>query len=254
MKKICGIYMICNTVNNHVYIGQSIDVHGRYKSHISRLKANIHSNQHLQYAWNKYGETVFSFQLLKACKPQYLNRFEKLYIKIYNAEGDDGYNMTSGGEGRCNYKMSLESKKKCSEAKIGDKNPMYGKNGKLHHMYGIRGKYHPNYGKHFTQEHKDKISQSLMGHKVLKEVRDKISKTKTGTKLSQEKKDEMACTRNTTGYFRVIKYKDNNYKQGFCWRYVYRDDDGKAYTLQSATLNKLEEKVKANNLIWKKIK
>ena len=48
---------------------------------------------------NKYGIENFTFTLVKACKPQYLNRFEKLYIRIYQTTNDNyGYNKTIGGD------------------------------------------------------------------------------------------------------------------------------------------------------------
>lgn len=251
MKKISGIYMIHNTVNNHVYIGQSIDIYTRWRAHINQLDNNTHDNMHLQNAWNKYGEQSFCFKLIKACKQKYLNRFEKLYIKIYDAY-NTGYNMTKGGDGLYGHIISEDTKRKLSILKMGDKNPMYGKKGKKHHMYGVVGENHPNYGKKFTKEHKDKISQSLKGHHVSEDTCKKISQSKTGKRLSKEVKDKMAYDRNTTGYFRVIKYKTNQYKQGFCWRYVY-NNNGKIKTLQSYSLNELEKKVKKRGLLWRKL-
>ena len=39
-EKICGIYMIQNTVNGKVYIGQSADVIERFGRHRSALHTN----------------------------------------------------------------------------------------------------------------------------------------------------------------------------------------------------------------------
>ena len=66
--------------------------------HCSKLKNNNHQNNHLQRAWNKYGKDNFNIFILKSCKPRYLNRLEKMYIRIYGSFYD-GYNLTKGGEG-----------------------------------------------------------------------------------------------------------------------------------------------------------
>ena len=59
-----GIYKIENKVNGKVYIGQSIDIEKRWKSHISYLNKGIHRNKHLQSAWDKYGEGNFDKKIL----------------------------------------------------------------------------------------------------------------------------------------------------------------------------------------------
>lgn len=85
-KKISCIYKITCKPNNKIYIGQSIDVYDRlFRQHRTQLRNNSHDNSHLQNAFNKYGEENFEFELIKACKIKYLDRFEKLYIRIYDA-------------------------------------------------------------------------------------------------------------------------------------------------------------------------
>lgn len=97
MKSVSGIYSITNKINNYMYVGQSINVYQRLKNHLNSLQLNKHENEYLQRAWNKYGKEAFEFKLIKACKPKYLNRFEKLYIKKYNSY-HNGYNNTIGGD------------------------------------------------------------------------------------------------------------------------------------------------------------
>lgn len=133
MNIVSGIYCIENIVNQKKYIGQSIDVNRRLSAHIRMLKNNNHDNEYLQRAYNKYGKDVFSYYLIKACKPKYLNRFEKLYIRVYDTY-INGYNLSKGGDiaptfaGLTHTNMT---KQKMSQIKkeqyIGKNNPMYGK-------------------------------------------------------------------------------------------------------------------------------
>ena len=97
-----GIYKITNMVNGKVYIGQSVDVEVRWRSHKSELRGNYHENPYLQNSWNKYGEDNFKFEIIESCNQEDLNKLEIYYIKEYNsyirAENSNGYNMTEGGD------------------------------------------------------------------------------------------------------------------------------------------------------------
>lgn len=53
-RKMVAVYKIYNKINGKFYIGSSIDLGERWKSHIDELNRNVHDNFHLQNAWNKY--------------------------------------------------------------------------------------------------------------------------------------------------------------------------------------------------------
>ena len=57
---------------------------------------------------------------------------------------------------------------------------------------------------------------------------------------------------NTTGYFRVSTTKCSQCKQGFIYRYQYRENNIKK-AIFSTDLKKLEQKVKEQKLPWRKI-
>lgn len=109
----------------------------------------------------------------------------------------------------------------------------------------------------------------ILGYKHSQEARKKMSEAQKGEnnpmygktgenhpmfrkKHSQETKKKMSEVRNTSGYFRVSKHKDKKCKQGFRWRYWYREN-GKRKSISSIDIKKLEKKVKAQGLIWGKI-
>ena len=92
---ITGIYKFTNTINNKVYIGQSVDVQHRKREHL-RHKEDSYFHKALQ----KHGNNNFIFEVLEECDKTLLNEREKHWISYYQSnERDKGYNLTSGGEG-----------------------------------------------------------------------------------------------------------------------------------------------------------
>ena len=55
---------------------------------------------------------------------------------------------------------------------------------------------------------------------------------------------------NTTGYYRVSKKYDNRLKQGFSWRYTWRED-GKLKSISSVDIHILRRKVQKRKLPWR---
>lgn len=273
---ICGIYKIENKINGKVYIGQSVNIKRRWTRHKRELNNNIHGNNHLQRAWNEYGSKYFSFELIKACKPKYLNRFEKLYIRIFDSmDYNKGYNNDSGGfeckqfsehallkmqqnnKGKNNpmygRKHSEETKTKIAKSKIGKKRSKATIQKMIQNRPDMSGENNPMYGKHHTEETRKLLSElnsgennywygktgkeaPCYGHEHSKETRELISMN--GSK-----------SKNTSGYYRVSKLKDGHCKQGFIWRYLYYEN-GKQKVICSVDIHKLEEKVKNKGLKW----
>jgi group I intron endonuclease len=87
-EKLCGIYEIINVINDHSYIGQSIDIEGRKNQHFNILGRGKHHNPHLQYAFNEYGEENFVFEILFLCDPEDLTLYEQMFVDefkpVYN--------------------------------------------------------------------------------------------------------------------------------------------------------------------------
>lgn len=106
----CGIYCIKNLINNKIYIGKTNDLQSRWKNHLFVLRANTHSNKHLQTAFNKYGESNFEFIVLLSFNyfnNDELNQLEIQYIQEYKSYINTfGYNKTLGGDGRSHTEES----------------------------------------------------------------------------------------------------------------------------------------------------
>lgn len=94
-----GVYQIVNEVNGKKYIGSSINIENRYKTHLSNLRNNKHPNKKLQNAANRYGLNKFYLQILEICEPDELLTIEQDHID--SADKDTLYNLTfianSGG-------------------------------------------------------------------------------------------------------------------------------------------------------------
>lgn len=120
-KRISCVYRITNKVNGKVYIGQTINFGKRSKEHFSTLRKNIHRNQYLQHAFNKYGEESFQIDILKLCPHDKLDEFEIYYMKKYDSLNKKvGYNMLTGGNER--RIVPEEVRKKISAAHKGRRN------------------------------------------------------------------------------------------------------------------------------------
>lgn len=167
-----GIYCFKNLVNGKVYIGQSVNIQRRYKQHLSNIN-NLKHQEAIYLALRKYGVENFSFEILKECDINNLSKFEQYYISKYDAYGCNGYNETVGGEGSIGYKHTKESKEKMSASRKGrivnEEWKQHMRDSSTHHTPW-------NKDKKLSEEHKEKISNSLSGHKHTIDSKEKMSK------------------------------------------------------------------------------
>jgi len=124
------IYRISNSVNDKVYIGQTIrSLDARLKRHFHDACRNPGSRLKIHRAINKYGTDKFSIeQIDEASSQEELNEKERYWIKKYDSM-TNGYNMTEGGDGGNTYSSRSPSqmkatKKKLSKANFGRNNGM----------------------------------------------------------------------------------------------------------------------------------
>jgi len=117
-----GIYQIRNTINNKVYIGLSKNTENRIYSHKKCLIRNLHENIHLQSSFNKYGESVFLFEMIEECDEDKLSEREKYWIKKYKSHDRSyGYNRTYGGEfGKLSDEIYIEYSKRLKGCTISE--------------------------------------------------------------------------------------------------------------------------------------
>jgi group I intron endonuclease len=113
-ERRAGIYMIRNEVTGDRYYGSSVNLRTRSAQHSYTLRRGVHRNRWLQYSWNKYGETAFTFAVLAVLERADVLATEQ---RLLNANvGSDGcMNLASDASApMLGRKHSSESRAKTS--------------------------------------------------------------------------------------------------------------------------------------------
>ena len=148
------IYQIINKDTGLFYVGSTKDIKRRLREHRSTLKRNVHHCQHLQNAWNKYGESAFAFESFDSLADNVsdLHSIEQHLLDIYNgadllynaSRRAGGGSVPSGIENpakrpdvriklqqawieRRKRDISPETRQRMSLSNTGSNNGMYGK-------------------------------------------------------------------------------------------------------------------------------
>jgi group I intron endonuclease len=150
MSNKAYIYLIKNSINEKVYVGQTLrEVSKRWRQHIKDLKYSNRQNK-IYRAMRKHGFENFHYEILEEVEnytPEILDELETKYITQYDSYSN-GYNETRGGRrGSIGYKHRPESILKMKEntkKKFGKENPNYG-------------------GKNYTDKSKKRMSEAKQG-------------------------------------------------------------------------------------------
>ena len=166
--------------NGKTYIGQTVrPIEVRLEEHeTGKSKGCRRIYNAIQYhGWENIEKDWYY------CPDEDLNKHEELMVEVLGTLTPGGYNLREGGGNH--GKASEETKQKCRESKLGDKNHNYGKNGEKHHNFGIPR----------SKEVKQKISEALLGEKSYmfgiprsKESKQKQSEALLGDKHHKSKR------------------------------------------------------------------
>ena len=109
------IYIITNSINDKVYIGQTIQtLKSRWQAHC-RKGSLEEQNMQIKRAIKKYGKENFSIKELERCSIAELDEKEIYYISLYDSY-NKGYNSTKGGKsGTKELKLDIEQQNDCIE-------------------------------------------------------------------------------------------------------------------------------------------
>lgn len=178
-----GIYKITCTANGKIYVGSSNDLMRRWWQHRRALSLNNHRNKHLQNAWNKYGETVFSFEIVELVMPWALIDREQYWLDKLRPFGEAGFNIAEDAENPARgRKLSIEHRANVSVALMG-------------HVVSVetRAKISAAHkGKKSSPDAIEKRAARLRGRKLSPAHIQKISAIHKGKKLKPEQVHQMA--------------------------------------------------------------
>ena len=166
------VYIHINNINNKKYVGitkTSLSKRwGKNGSEYIRDKSSVFGRAIQKYGWENFAHEIFATNLSKerACELEiFLIKMLRTRDKAY------GYNIQPGGQlGNAGVVFSEESKQKMREAKLGTK---------------------------LTEEHKRRISESLIGHQPAKftdESKEKLRLANIGKTLSDDTKVKISNT------------------------------------------------------------
>ncbi len=115
--RISGIYKIENTTTGEFYIGSSVDIQKRWKSHNSDLCAGRHCNCYLQCLWDKYGKDSFVWVILEETESIRMSLIEReqFYIEAFHPT----LNINPFATNNMGRTLSEETKRKIASSHIG---------------------------------------------------------------------------------------------------------------------------------------
>jgi len=206
------VYLILNTLNGNVYIGQSVNLKVRWGQHRYSLRNSKHHCPHLQRAWSKYGEESFDWIVVESnLSQEEANLYEQAYIEWY-AGLELAYNPTWRHKGK--GKMSAEQISRISEnhKRLGIRPPTrkgispsleaiekqkqtYQKNAppKKKHYCSTCGNEKSFYYRKYCDKCLDKARKDYAKTRICsEEQRKKISESKKGIFPSQESKKKIS--------------------------------------------------------------
>lgn len=92
------IYLLTNTCNGKVYVGQTKSLDDRMQRHLKEVRRG--TNRHLYDAIRKYGADRFRVEVIEEVSDSDADDAECMWIEFYGSDNRElGYNMTKGGGG-----------------------------------------------------------------------------------------------------------------------------------------------------------
>lgn len=168
---ISCIYTITNKINGKFYLGKTNNFLYRMSKHKYTLRNKIHINEHLQRAWDKYGEDNFIFEVLEEYDVEHLISMEHYWCNLLDAFNyNRAYNIRPThpfGKGTNSTEMREKVKKALTGKKLSEEHKL---------KLSLAKK-----GKKLSDETKQKMSDSAIGKSKSIETKKRISEAKLGS-------------------------------------------------------------------------
>ena len=233
VKKVRGIYKVTNKVNGKVYIGQSVDIGRRWRTHMT-AKDDIYFHKAIQ----KYGVENFEWEVIEQCKKSELDEREIYWIEYYDSF-NKGYNCTKGGDGNSgegspNWKGGISSDpeygKQWYEANKEKMKEYY------EEYYEVNKEKRKEYDKEYYEVNKEKKKEYYEANKEKRKEYREANKEKIKEKRKEYDKQ----------YYEENKEKRKQYRKQY---YEVNKEKRKQYRKQyyEANKEKMKEKRKQRN-------
>ena len=181
-QNIIGVYRISNTLSGRYYIGYSVNINKRFKTHRYKLKNNCHDNIFLQRAYNLDGEDKFIYDIIHICNTEdEAKEIELTYLSDLNIR-KDLYNLNfnnSGGDLLTNHPEKEEIRKRIIKTQKENMSKLTPE--ERSEKYGKIGEKNGMYGKTHSEEARKKFSEINKGNSYCK-----------GIKRSEETKQKLS--------------------------------------------------------------
>lgn len=161
------VYLITNTVNGKMYVGQTIQDVQRYWEYNKRCAESGKNHKPALYAAiRKYGRDSFRIHVLcSASSKAEMDSLEKLAILSFGTKTKDhGYNLTDGGDGTVGAERTEEWKRNISKGNTGK---TWDDDRRLRSSISRRGKV-------LSEAHKCRIGDGVRGKAKPKEWVEKL--------------------------------------------------------------------------------
>jgi group I intron endonuclease len=246
------IYKITNLVSKKCYIGETKEVspEKRWQRHIQTIKNNKGCPA-LRDAIKKYGIEKFKFEVLIICFDEDRFIYEKEYIKKYNSQVPNGYNILPGGEGGgfLGKTHSEETRKKIGESGkvFREKNPNHFETYREKHTEAMK-KVDISSALKNSEKFKKAMEERRISGKISEETKKKISESVTKYLSNNREKHRNAIT-SAIGK-KITQYTKDNI---FVKEYISIAEAGRTSGVKGKTIqNVLSGRNKtAGGFIWK---
>ena len=237
-------YMVTNNINGKVYVGS-------HSWSGEGIDPNYYgSGTAITRAVKKYGKENFQVEVLY------------YYETVEECRADEERILTEYNVKDCPHSYNLKNSAigMTSEDMTGENNPNYGKHfseehrkklseskkGEKHPLYGKRGKDSPNYGKHHTEEARQKMSQARKGKRGKDtSMYGKHHTEETRKKMSQAnnyRKTPIVAIQKDTGKIRVFESITECARQlNLCKSHIYYYLNGRCKTCKGYTFKYIEQ-------------
>jgi group I intron endonuclease len=194
-----GVYQIRNLTTGNVYVGSSVNVMSRLRSHLRVLEIGKHFNRYLQNAFDKYGEEDFVFELLICCPRDEMRRREKSFI---DATAGCHYNIREiDPDSSLGIHLSKETRARISEGQRRRTGVRHWKlSDEAKHNIGAGATGHV-----VSDEARRKLRNARLGSHPTAETRKKLSEAHKGNHPSDETRKRLS--ESTTHYWELVQAK-----------------------------------------------